>query len=111
MQETIRARVDAELKRKLESAAKSRGQSASHLLREYMADFVQTREEQQKRHAETLLALESIEAGRFVEGEGVFAWMDSWGPAKRRTRRDGHENHVRQRRPLQMLPIQYCNRL
>ncbi|MGE4469325.1 MAG: CopG family ribbon-helix-helix protein [Desulfovibrio sp.] len=79
MQETIRARVDAALKEKFETAAKSRGQSSSHVLREFMMDFVKRHEEQEKRDAETLLAVESIEAGRFVEGEEVFAWMDSWG--------------------------------
>ncbi len=79
MQKTIRARVDATLKEKFEVAAKDRGQSSSHLLRGFMADFVSRHEEQEKRRAETLSAIESIEAGRFVEGEDVFAWMDSWG--------------------------------
>ena len=79
MQETIRARVDAALKEKFESAAKDRGQNASHVLREFMADFVEKHEERKKRHAETLLAIESIEAGRFVEGDEVLAWLDAWG--------------------------------
>ena len=79
MQETIRARVDADLKEKFEMAAKDRGQSSSHLLREFMTNFVSSHEEQEKRRAETLSAIESIEAGRFIEGEEVFAWMDTWG--------------------------------
>jgi predicted transcriptional regulator len=79
MQEVIRARVDAALKNKFEAIAKSRGKSSSHLLREFMVDFVSSHEEQERRRAETLLAIESIEAGRFVDGDEVFAWLDSWG--------------------------------
>jgi predicted transcriptional regulator len=79
MQKTIRTRVDAALKENFETAAKSRGQSSSHVLREFMMDFVRRHEEQEKRYAETLLAVESIEAGRFVEGKEIFAWMDTWG--------------------------------
>ncbi|WP_320170320.1 hypothetical protein [Maridesulfovibrio sp.] len=79
MQDTIRARVDSELKKKFELAASDHGQSSSHILREFMAEFVRNHEEQKKREVETLLAIESIEAGRFIEGDEVFAWMDSWG--------------------------------
>lgn len=79
MQETIRARVDAALKAEFEDAAKSRGQSASHLLRQFMAEFVRRHKEERRRLAETVLAMESVEAGRFMEGAEVFAWMDSWG--------------------------------
>jgi predicted transcriptional regulator len=79
MQETIRARINSDLKRRFESAALARGQSSSHLLREFMTSFVEEHEEQERRRKETLLAIESIEAGRFVEGEEVFDWMDSWG--------------------------------
>jgi predicted transcriptional regulator len=79
MQGIIRARVDVALKDKFEAIAKSRGKSSSHLLREFMVDFVSNHEEQERRRAETLLAVESIEAGRFVDGDAVFAWMDSWG--------------------------------
>ena len=83
MQETIRARVDAALKERFEAAARSRGQSASHLLREFMAECVERHQEQEQRRAETLAALESVEAGRFVEGDAVFAWMDTWGTDKK----------------------------
>lgn len=79
MQETIRARVDTALKNKFEDIAKREGKNSSHLLREFMAEFVARHEEQVKRHEETLLAVESIEAGRYIEGDEVFAWMDSWG--------------------------------
>ena len=79
MQETIRARVDATLKEQFEDAAKSRGQSASYLLRQFMKDFVDSHEEQERRRIETLQAMESIEAGRFFEAEDVFRWMDTWG--------------------------------
>ncbi len=79
MQETIRARVDTALKNKFEAIAKREGKNSSHLLREFMADFVARHEEQAKRHEETLLAIESIKAGRYVESDAVFAWMDSWG--------------------------------
>jgi predicted transcriptional regulator len=79
MQETIRARVDTALKDKFEAIAKSQGKNSSHLLREFMVDFINKHEEREKRRAETLLAIESIEAGRYVEGNEVFAWLESWG--------------------------------
>ncbi|WP_022660392.1 CopG family ribbon-helix-helix protein [Paucidesulfovibrio longus] len=79
MQETIRARVDTALKNKFEAIAKSQGKNSSHLLREFMVDFINRHEEREKRRTETLLAIESIEAGRYIDGEEVFAWLDSWG--------------------------------
>lgn len=79
MQETIRARVEIELKERFEQAAKSRGASASSVLRGFMAEYADRHEEELRRREETLLAVETIEAGRFVEGEEVFAWLDSWG--------------------------------
>ncbi|MGE4290615.1 MAG: hypothetical protein AB7E32_00270 [Desulfovibrio sp.] len=79
MQETIRARVDTALKNKFEAIAKSQGKNSSHLLREFMVDFINRHEEREKRRAETLLAIESIEAGRYIDGDAVFAWLDSWG--------------------------------
>jgi predicted transcriptional regulator len=79
MQETIRARVDTALKNKFEAIAKSQGKNSSHLLREFMVDFINRHEEREKRRAETLLAIESIEAGRYIDGDQVFAWLDSWG--------------------------------
>ena len=79
MEKTIRARVDADLKDKFEHVAQSRGQNSSHLLREFMIEFVRKHEEEEQRREETMLAIESIEAGRFVESDDVFAWLDSWG--------------------------------
>lgn len=79
MQETIRARVDTALKDKFEAIAKSQGKNSSHLLREFMVDFINKHEERETRRVETLLAIESIEAGRYVEGNEVFAWLESWG--------------------------------
>jgi predicted transcriptional regulator len=79
MQETIRARVDSQLKEQFEFAAKSHGQNGSQLLRDFMADYVRRHKEQQIRREETLQAIESIEAGRHVAGDDVFAWMDTWG--------------------------------
>lgn len=79
MQETIRARVETHLKEQFENAAKSRGLNASQLLRDFMADYVHKHAEQQRRHEETLQAIESIEAGRFIAGEAVFTWLETWG--------------------------------
>ncbi len=79
MQDTIRARVDAALKERFELAAKAQGQSSSHVLRDFMAEFVRRHDEARRRREETLLAIESVEAGRFVEAEEVFAWMETWG--------------------------------
>ncbi|MGE4505100.1 MAG: hypothetical protein AB7D51_07105 [Desulfovibrionaceae bacterium] len=79
MQETIRARVESELKERFEHAARSRGATASSVLRGFMAEYVDEHEEELRRREETLLAMETIEAGRFVEGAEVFAWLDTWG--------------------------------
>jgi predicted transcriptional regulator len=37
------------------------------------------RDAQETRTAETLQALVSVESGRYVEGEAVFAWVATWG--------------------------------
>lgn len=48
-------------------------------MQKVMTDVGNEHEERKTRHEETLLAVESIKAGRFVDGDEIFAWLDSWG--------------------------------
>jgi hypothetical protein len=48
-------------------------------MQEVMADGGNKHAKRKDRYGETLLAIESVEAGRFIDGDEVFAWLDSWG--------------------------------
>ena len=77
--EVIRARVPETLKKDFEAAAAAHGWNLSHAIRQLMSQYVTQENEMNRRHQETLEALEDIEAGRVVDGRKVLNWLSSWG--------------------------------
>ena len=77
--EVIRARVPETLKKDFEAAAAAHGWNLSHAIRQLMSQYVTQENEMNRRHQETLEALEDIEAGRVVDGRKVLNWLSGWG--------------------------------
>jgi antitoxin component of RelBE/YafQ-DinJ toxin-antitoxin module len=77
--DVIRARVPEHLKKEFEAAIGPRGLNVSLAIRMLMEQYVAGEKEMNRRHAETLEALEDIASGRVVSGEKVLDWMAGWG--------------------------------
>ena len=75
----VRARIPETLKKDFEAAAAARGWNLSHAIRQLINQYVEQEKELERRHQQTLEALEDIEAGRVVDGKKVLDWLDGWG--------------------------------
>lgn len=85
---TVTIRLDAAVKRRLESLAKSTGRSRSYLAAEAIGEFVDANEWQ---IAGIKQAISSLDRGEGVPHDQVEQWVRSWGgrnerPAPRRRR-------------------------
>lgn len=75
----IRARIPEDLKQAFESVAASHNLGLSQALRMLMSDYVARQAEFDRRHEETLEALDDLATGRSVSGDKVMNWLASWG--------------------------------
>lgn len=75
----VRARIPETLKKDFEAAAAARGWNLSHAIRQLMNQYVEQEKELERRHQQTLEALEDVEAGRVVDGKKVMDWLAGWG--------------------------------
>lgn len=76
---TFTVRVDASVKRRLETLAKSTGRSRSYLAAEALSEYLATNEWQV---AGIEQAATSLGKGQGVSHERVREWIDSWGSKK-----------------------------
>lgn len=75
----VRARIPELLKKDFEAAAAAHGWNLSHAIRQLMKQYVEQEKELERRHQQTLEALEDVEAGRVVDGKKVLDWLAGWG--------------------------------
>ena len=75
----VRARIPETLKKDFEAAAAAHGWNLSHAIRQLMKQYVEQEKELERRHQQTLEAIEDIEAGRVVDGKKVLDWLAGWG--------------------------------
>jgi antitoxin component of RelBE/YafQ-DinJ toxin-antitoxin module len=75
----VRARIPETLKKDFEAAASAHGWNLSHAIRQLMNQYVEQEKELERRHQQTLEALEDVEAGRVVDGKKVLDWLAGWG--------------------------------
>ena len=75
----VRARIPEALKKDFEAAAAAHGWNLSQAIRQLMNQYVEQQKELERRHQQTLEALEDIEAGRIVDGKRVIDWLAGWG--------------------------------
>ncbi|MEE4601329.1 MAG: hypothetical protein V2J65_08600 [Desulfobacteraceae bacterium] len=75
----VRARIPETLKKDFEAAAAAHGWNLSHAIRQLMNQYVEQEKELERRHQQTLEALEDVEVGRVVDGKKVLDWLAGWG--------------------------------
>jgi len=75
----VRARISEAVKKDFEAAAAAHGWNLSQAIRQLMNQYVEQQKELERRHQQTLEALEDIEAGRIVDGKRVIDWLAGWG--------------------------------
>ncbi len=72
-------RLQKDLETPLEELAKKLNRSKNWLINQAVKEFVAKGSLEEKRWAETLQALDSVERGQVVGSEEVHQWMESWG--------------------------------
>lgn len=76
--EVVTVRLTSELKAKLDSLSESTKRSKSWLASEAIAQYVE-QESWQIRSIKEAVALADSPEAKWVEGEAVANWLDSWG--------------------------------
>jgi len=72
-------RLQPEVEKPLEMLSKKLDRSRNYLINQAIKEFIENRAVEDKRWAETLLALESVKKGEVVEAAEVMDWLKSWG--------------------------------
>ena len=72
-------RLQKELEIPLEELARKHRRSKNWLINQAIKEYVEKEDEEEKRWADTLQALESVKQGKVVESEAVHEWLESWG--------------------------------
>ena len=75
-------RLQPDVEAPLEKLAKKLDRSKSYLINQAVKEFIARQAMEDVRWAETLPALESVQAGKTVSGHQVLAWLESWGTDK-----------------------------
>ncbi len=76
-------RISDDVNKPLESLAKRLDRSKSYIINQAIKEFLARQSLDDARWQETLVALESIQAGKTLDEENVNAWLNSWGTGNR----------------------------
>lgn len=81
-------RLPEELSEEIDRLAAETQSSRSHLINQAVKEYIVRAQTDTERWQDTLAALESVKAGRLVEGEEVDTWLAGWGkPTQKKSRR------------------------
>lgn len=72
-------RLQADIEMPLEALAKRLDRSKNYLINQAIREFVERQVLEEQRWAETVMAIESVKAGRRASEQEVNAWLESWG--------------------------------
>ena len=75
-------RLPEDLSDRVEGLATKLQRSKSWIINEALRDYVERAEGDAQRWHETVKALDSVRAGKLVDGEAVDKWIASWGTDK-----------------------------
>ncbi len=75
----IRIRLNSGLETLLTELADKQRVSKNHIMNKAIKDYVQRQSMEYIRWKDTLSALESIKAGKAVDGDETAEWLNSWG--------------------------------
>jgi len=72
-------RLNSELEVPLENLAHRLDRSKNYIINQAIKEFVQRQSMDDSRWEDTLAALNSIKAGKTLDGNEVASWLESWG--------------------------------
>jgi len=72
-------RLQPEIENPLESLAKKLDRSKNYLINQAIKEFIERKNNDEKRWSETMEAIASVKAGKVVAEEDVNEWLESWG--------------------------------
>ena len=75
-------RLADDLTDQVEALAAKLQRSKSWIINEALRDYVERAEGDAQRWRETIKALDSVKAGKLIDGDGVDKWIASWGTDK-----------------------------
>jgi predicted transcriptional regulator len=78
-------RIADDVEKPLESLAKKLDRSKNYLINQAIKEFLARQSLEDSRWQDTLIALESIKAGKSVDEADVNAWLNSWGSKDRKS--------------------------
>jgi len=79
---SVRLQTDVEIP--LEALAKRLDRSRDYLINQAIREFLDRQASDEERWPETVLAIESVQAGRRLAEHEVNAWLQSWGSENER---------------------------
>ena len=77
-------RIAAALEQPLQELSNKLDRSKSYLINQAIKEYLAKQALADSRWQDTLLALDSIKAGKSIEEAEVNAWLDSWGSSERK---------------------------
>jgi len=78
-------RIADDVEKPLESLARKLDRSKNYLINQAIKEFLARQSLEDTRWQDTLIALESIKAGKSVDEADVNAWLNSWGTKDRKS--------------------------
>jgi len=72
-------RLQPEVEEPLNRLSKKLDRSRNYIINQAIKEFINNRAVEEKRWAETLLALKSVKNGAVIEEDDVTDWLKSWG--------------------------------
>jgi len=72
-------RLQPDIEKMLIETTEKLQRSKNWLINQAIKEFVEKQSLESQRWQETLQALDSIQSGKAVEGDKVYAWLESWG--------------------------------
>jgi len=78
-------RLNSEVEKPLEHLARKLDRSKNYLINQAVKEYVQRQSMEDARWEDTMEALNSVKAGKTVDGNEVASWLESWGTEKELT--------------------------
>ena len=78
-------RIADEVEKPLEVLSKKLDRSKNYLINQAIKEFLVRQSLEDTRWKDTLIALESIKAGKSIDEADVNAWLNSWGTKDRKS--------------------------
>ena len=85
---TLTAHVTDELIKEIDSASRRLDRSRAWVVKQAVREFLERRNDEEKRWNETLEAIAAAERGEVVSAEEVLDWVETWGTPGEKHRDD-----------------------